>query len=844
MTLIPNNGRVIAYNGQIVTFQTLQNKNSLDPAEKNILAFSRKVFNSETGQFLEMSSGEYSIPASKSTLELACVSCVADSRSGIKLPCVLLRTCKRKSNGSSRLIALLLHSSNELEPYLKFRVDSETMEDVHITDGPTILWRQHERLLYVSSLTSDVLTAPINISAVLWTGTIEEGTCVLGITSMRLAGTDLSASSLPNSTLQGKEFILYCIENQKVVPGSCLLPHAYSSVLQYLEVCKMQNVNNRYETSAIGVSSTQLIWFHNGVPKQVCQLPSENPSKLQVAYMRQADILCVLSFPSGNACGIWKDGWKTAATWQRVGNLLVDDFLGRGFDQLLVVFDDDLDNSFEQRAFTLTDCGDVTYPADGIDDDVTGLDDDDVTGLHYNNTLMLQTLEARLQANLLSLEELQRHVWVQDEVLESSCHALLDMSLGRETSIRSAEKEGLVLLWDDAEDCPSPATKISSPVDPKQLVETVWHRIVDDVLVVGVKMKTSALEALSDFAISLILDQKEALPSPVTKCQSNVLNLTISSSQDSSAQRQRLQDKDNVAGDCWWRASAPSYQSDVERTITAITELSPLLVLGSAACAVLLHARRKIQDDCFLTSESLIAPCGRVSWSLEDVLKGKHTINVFERCQESWSLEDIFALLSASQKCSLHISSPDCTLSSISEWMRAHLHGESLMPLPEVTVCMKDGSLHGTLFTWSSKTPCEGNLTVFYRNSSVLLQCLHSMKSILPPSCVVNVMRPGNRKSMTMTLAQSAEEELLALRNVASAVACELGKDFTLNCEAEKRGSSSSEQIQRYREDLRAEQVGQGTPLPASAEMYRCGVLTIAQIQMKSDAFVSKVANT
>ncbi|XP_075710545.1 Fanconi anemia group B protein isoform X2 [Rhinoderma darwinii] len=797
MEIICNNGQVVAYNGQIITCQVLKRT-----AERNVLVFSRKGFLAETGQFIETFGGEYNIPSNKSTLELACVRCVADARTGIRLPCILLRTCKKKSSGSSRMILLLLHSSNELEPHLKFKVDSETIEDLNITDGPTVVWRQHEKLLYISSLTSEVLTAPINISAVLWAGTIEEGACILGITTMRLDGEHLTSSPLPNRTLQEKEFILYCIENQKVLPGSCLVPHSYSSVLRCLEVCMIQNVNGRYETSAIAASSKQLIWFQNGVPKQVYQLPSENPSKLQVAYTSQADILCVLSFSSGDACGIWKDGWK----------------------------------------------------ADHIDDVVMGFQE--------NHVLMLQTLEARLQANLLSLEELQRHIQVQDRVLESSCRALFHMSLGMETSIRSAEKEGLVSLWDEVGHCPSPSATDNSPlVGSDQLVETIWHRIIDDLLVVGLKLKTTVPEMLSDIGLSLVMDQEVASPSPVTKCQTNVLKLAIRFSQDSSpichaeptAKKQRLNyhSKDNLSGNCSQKPCPTSYQSDLEHTVTAVTELSSLLALNNTACALLLHARRKTQPDCLLRSEKLIVPCGSVSLSLEDVLKGKHTINVFEHCQGSWNLEDIFAILSAFQKCSLHIISHDITLTSVTAWMRAHMQGEPLKLMPEIMVCKKGGSLHGTLLTWNPKTPCEGNLTVFYRNNSVLLQCLYSLKCVLPPTCVVNVMRQVDMNSMTMNLAQSVEEELFALRNLVSAAASEVEKDLPMNDKAGKKVTSTTdcisdtkEQVQTYREDLRAEQmqIRLGAHLSVSSEMYRQHGLRIAQIQMKSDAFACKVA--
>ncbi|XP_077150279.1 Fanconi anemia group B protein [Ranitomeya variabilis] len=852
MEITSNNGHVVAYNGQIITFQLLQRKSS-DSAERNVLAFSRKAFNSESGRFIEASGGEYNVPWSKSALELAFVRCVADARSGIRLPCVLLRTCKRKSSGCFRLILLLLHSSNELEPYSKFKVNSETMDDLSITDGPTVLWRQQENLLYVSSLTSEVLTAPINISALLWAGTVEEGTCILGITSMRLDSEHLTSSSLPNRTLQGKEFILYCIDNQKAVPGSCLVPHVYSSVLRCLEVCMMQNVNGRYETAAIAASSKQLIWFHNGVPKQVCQLPAESLSKLQVAYTSQADTLCVLSFSSGDACGIWKDGWKTAATWKHVRNILVDDFIGSGSDQVLLLFNDDLSNSPEQRPFRLTNCGDIDYPTDRVDADGVGFQE--------NHFLMLQTLEARLQANLLSLEELQRHVQVQDGVLDSSCAALVHMSLGLETPVLSAGKEGLVSLWDeDVEYCPPPpAADKSPPVSSEQLIETIWYRVVDDLLVVGVKLKSSVLESLSDIGLSLIMDGEGASPSPVTKCQTNVLKLAFSSSQDPrtichtepTAKKQRL-DVHSTAGSCWRRPCPPSHQYDLERTVTAVTELSPLLARNNAACAVLLHARRKTQPDCLLTSQTLIVPCRSVSLRLEDVLKGKHTVNVFEHCQGSWSLEDIFAVLSALKKCSLHILSQDCTIPSVSEWMQTRMQGEPLKLMPEMLVCKKDGSLHGTLLTWNLKTPCEGSLTVFYRNDAVLLRCLHSLKCVLPPTCAVNVMRQGDRNAMTMNLARSVEEELSALRNLVSAAASEVEKDLTLNCKAERKVTSTSdcvtdlkEQVERYREDLRAEQTRSrlGAQLSASSQLYRHNMLSIMQIQMNSDALAWELAD-
>ncbi|XP_063811851.1 Fanconi anemia group B protein [Pseudophryne corroboree] len=856
-TVLKKPERLLAYNGEIITFQILQLKTNLDVAEKNVLAFSRKKFHTDTGKFIEVSSGQYIIPSIKSNIQVVSVCCVADVRTGINLPCILLKTCKRKSTSSSRLTLLLLHTSNEVEPYLKFKVDTEILEDLRLTDGPTVLWKQHEKLYYVSSPTSEVLTSPIDISAILWTGTIEEGTCILGITTMRLDAEHLTSTSLPNRTHQGKEFVLYCVENQKTVSGSCLIPHAYTSVLRCLDVCMIQNINGIYETSAVGASNKQLIWFQNGVPKQVFQLPSENLSKLQIAYTSRADMLCMISFASGDACAVWKDGWKTAGIWQQVENILVDDFVGRGSDQMLLLFRDDPSNLADQQAFRLTDCRDINYPADGMDDKVIE------TQFQENHFLMIQTLEARLQTSLNSLEELQNHVQVQDKVIKSSCDALIGMSLSIETLVHSDKKECLVSLLDDADEChyPSAEEKCSSSVDSECFVEKIWQRVIDDFLVVGVKLKDSVDISLSDIGLSLIMDQKIASLSQVTKCQTNVLKLAIRPSLDLSTvclheptgKKQRLDyhSKDNLSGNCSQRPCPPSYQNDLEHTVTAVTELSSLLALNNTSCALLLHARRKNQPDCLLRGEKLIVPCGRVSISLADVLKGKHTINVFERCQGFQTLEDIFAVLSAFQKCSLHIFSPDCTLTSVRPWLVGQMQAEPLKFMPDIMISTRPGCLGGTLFIWNPKTSCDGTLTLFYRNNVSILQCLYSLKSVLPPVCVVNVKRPGGRNTLTADLAQSLEEELLALRNLVSAAASEVENNLTLRCKTGHNITSpmesscdAKEHVQKYKESLEIEQmqINLGAHLTTSSELYRHNVLNIAQMQMSSDTLASRMA--
>ncbi|CAI9585490.1 unnamed protein product, partial [Staurois parvus] len=434
METIKHPKQVLAYNGEIIIFQISQLKGTSNDEQQNVLQFSRRRFHVDSGKFIETSFGQYSIQSHKSSVVFVCAHCVADVRTGIQFPYVLLKTCKRRQSGSSRLVLLQVLGSNEVEPCLKFKVDNESIEDLRLIDGPIVLWRQNEKILYISSLTTEILTAPVNFSAIHWAGTVEDGTYILGATNVRGEGGNLPRTSHPDRTLHGCEFVLYNIEKQKVMSGSCLVPHAYTSVLCCLDVCTMQCVNGTYETSSVGASRKQLIWFENGVPKRVVQIPTENLSMLQAAYTSQAHTLCILSFATGDVCAIRRDELQITAKWQHVGRTLVDDFVGSGSDQILLLFEDDPRHPTGQQVFRLTDCAEINYPSDARDEKITE------NQYHENHFLMVQALEARLQAGLLSLEEMENHLQVQERVLQSSCEAFINMSLDKETTVHSAEE--------------------------------------------------------------------------------------------------------------------------------------------------------------------------------------------------------------------------------------------------------------------------------------------------------------------------------------------------------------------------------------------------------------------
>ncbi|KAM8977031.1 Fanconi anemia group B protein [Pelodytes ibericus] len=842
------NKSVLSYNGGVLTYSV---------SHASGVTFSRKSFEPISGKFTEISTGQYSFPPSACAIDLVCADCVADRRTGIQVPCFLLKS-QRKKKGKllSQFTLLVLHISNDIECCLEFKVDTDNMQDTQIRDGPTVIWRCHETLQYISPLTPGIVTAPINFTSVHWVGSIEPGDLLILGTRKTDCGNAPSTSTV-DRTLKSTSFMVYSTETKKSMCGACFLPHPYSNVIRCLHVCTIKELDGTYKTSVVAASGKQLIWFNNGVPKEVCQLPFENPCELQAAFTSRGDLLFVISFDSGDACAIWKDSFKIAATWLQVKHVLVDDFIGVGFDQILLIFKDDPNNLSDPQDFKITDSCDINYP---VSETAIGKEDESAEdGLQENRLITVQALEARLQAGLLSLQELQHDLQVKDEVIRSSCEALIHMVQGKEVIVQPKDKEDLISLWDDVEPSYDSMNEDICHLQevPECLVEKVWHRIIDDLLVVGVKLDESSYESLSDTGLSLIMDQETASLSQVTKCQSNVLKLAISPAlvsayqEEPMAKKQRLDCciKGNLSEDCFSKPCSPTYQNDLERTVTAVTELSPLLALNNTSCVVLLHARRKNQPDCLLRSEKLIVPCGNISLSLEDVLKGTHTVSVFEHCQGS--LEDTFAVLSAYQRCSFHLLSVDYTLDAVEVWLMEQMQGKPIQHIPEIICSDTAGSLPGTLFIWDPKNPCEGTLTVFYRSDSTLMQCLHSLNCALPPSCAINTTPLTGKDSLTANLARSLEEELLSLRSSISSAESRAEKELSQRCKMKKRNTSTTdslpdtkERIQRYREELQSQrmQCDQVASLTIDSDLYRQNMLNTVQIQMNTDSLASRLA--
>ncbi|XP_051840449.1 Fanconi anemia group B protein isoform X1 [Antechinus flavipes] len=852
---------LLSYNGEVLIFQLSQG----DLAEEGItktskLHVKRMTFDRSTRAFIQKSTGIFSFHGECSSFEIICCSCAADFRTGINLPCVLIRRNKKKSVFVYFL--LLLHNSNKFEQRMNFTLDYEMKDDIKILNGPSILWRHNRTFFYISSKNDRIISAPVKFSSIKWAGEFENlGIILFGVEESHSTKRESSQkSSESDYIIWGTEFCAYSIENQKILNSAYFLPHAYSSVVTCIYICTIKVVNTMLRISLVALTQkNQLIWFQDGVPKRLCQLPFQDPCALQVMASGGGDLLFIVSFRSNDVCAIWKKSFQVASKWQKVKSVLVDDFIGTGTEQSLLVFKDTF-NTNCLTSFKITDLSDVNYSNDTFDPMENNLVEDN---LQENYALTIQALERRLQVGLASIQELQKHLLLKERVLSKSCKALVGLVQSKEYIPPCEEEDILVSLCGDKKHFPhSLDEKLSDTShDSKYIIEKMWYRVLDDHLVVGVEIKNSFILFLKDVTLSLLVDQAYTSNPPLIQCKNSMIKLnkvsfptTLSSPYETESEAKRIklilhneERKNNF--------HKQSSESECMQVFTAVTALSPLLAFHNFCCIVLLHARWEKTHGQF--GESCTVPCGRLSLSVEDISSGKHSVTLPEKSKSfKEPIEDLFALLAVFHKFCFQITSPDYTLTSVKTWLFEHMGCETIKEFPDYFLCTILGALHGTLFNWKQKTPFEGILTIYCRNQTTLFQCLHNLTQVLPLNCVIKQLKLGSKEFLTNQLALFLEKEIITLKNSFSSAISEIESNLAQRCEIVKKNTNSNsmpkalstgteETIQWIREQLQQEkeQITWGMNLTLSSAIYREITLKVAEVQLESDLAAQKLNN-
>ncbi|NXC73069.1 FANCB protein, partial [Anhinga anhinga] len=874
--LLGEQEQFLSYNGEVLIFQLSKPKHVEEAADKTMnLCVRRMAFNRDTKLFVQKSSGVFSMRASHFKAEIICCSCTTDSRTGIILPCILMK--RKKQNNVVKYLLLLLHSSNQFEQSFHFKLDYELKEDIRLFTGPSVLWRHANKLYYISCDTCTVLSAPVQLSSVVWTGEIEdEGTVVLGIRSACLSESeDEDEFSTSDGAIWGSEFFGYAIETQKMLTGTCFMPHAYSRVVSSVYVCKNEILKKQLRISLVAVTHrNQLIWFQDGLPKGVCELPYEKPCSVKTAVTSSNDLLFIVSFASGNICVVQRrDSFQVASKWQKVKFVLVDDFIGSGSEQLLLIFKDESKTDM-LSTFKITDLGEVNY-ASGIN---YTPDAPAAEGLQENGLLTVQALETRLQAGYTSVRELQQHLGLKKRVILESCRALIDLVEERTHILPTAKEvkcrreyrsllnstepfEGLVSLWDDIENPPhslSKETSLASKV-PERFKEKLWQRVVGDSLVVGVKLTESFYLSLSDVSLSLVMDRDFSSISPTIECRNKIikLNKAFSALAVSSCEiepppkkmKLDLHSKNDLK-----QEFPKKVQLDGAKTVIAVTSLSPLLAFHRVCCVVLLHAKKqKRRKDSLQESKKITVLCGKILLSLEDISNGKYSVKMLrDNSYCTGSMEDILAVLAVSVRFSFQIVSSDCTLTPVNSWLLGEMECTPFKECHDNIFCHKAGNMYGTVFNWTLKNPFEGVLTLFCRNLTVLFQCLHSLTRVLPPSCDVKLLRRGSKGVITEKLALALEKEMLTSRSLFFSKESKAENGLTWGNEPGKKISDASvaalldseEGVQQFRKELQNEREESVLSMnqTMNGALYQEIALKVAEAQLSTDMIVWRLS--
>ncbi|XP_008571408.1 PREDICTED: Fanconi anemia group B protein [Galeopterus variegatus] len=839
--------RLLCYNGEVLVFQ-LSKENFADKgsAKTPILHVRRMVFDRGTRAFVQKSTGFFHIK--EENLKIMCCNCVSDFRTGINLPCIMIQSNKKIN--VFKYILLFLHSTNKFEKRLSFKLGHELKDSVRVLNGPSLMWRHFKTFFCISSETGKVISVLYDFSSVHWVGEIENlGMVLLGLRGYYLSEKGCTQKySKSDYAIQNTKFCVYSLECQEVLSDTYIIPPVYSSLVTCVHVCATKIVNNQLRMSLIVLTQkNQLISFQNGTPQRVCQLPFEDPCAVQLMDSGGGNLFFIISFRSNDVCAVWKKSFQVAAKWEKLSSVLIDDFIGTGTEQVLLLFKDSL-NSDCLTSFKITDLGNMNYSSELLD-----CNEDDLFEDRQQYYLVVSPLERRLKVGLASVRELQQHLFLKEKIISKSCKALINLIQGKDDSTLSAEEGHLVPLCGEEENSVHTFDDNLSDnfQDSKQLVKKIWYHVMDDSLVVGVKITSSLKLSLNDVTLSLLMDQAHRPSFQLTKCQSRVIKLSKNSVPAphmmlceirSEAKRIKLtlDSKEEESFLC----AQPS-KKEYAQIITAVTSLSPLLAFNKFCCIVLLQIREKENN-----TEDRYILCGRLFLSVGDLSSGKYLLTFPEK-KHIEHMEDLFSLLAASHKSRFRITSPGYTLNSVKTWLLEHMKCEVIKVFPEMCFCKRPGSFYGTLFNWKQKTPFEGILVVYSRNQTVLFQCLHNLISILPINCFFKNLKLGNEDYLIDYLASALEKELFTLDSLSSA-SVKFESSFMQTCEASKGKSSGDvadlsdrrEKIRLYRKELEREKKKTlGMNLKVSGALYREMTLKLAEVQLKSDLAAQKLTS-
>ncbi|KAL1267331.1 hypothetical protein QQF64_032694 [Cirrhinus molitorella] len=757
--------KMLAVKGEVLAFQC----KTRDHRKGSEVSFQSLSFNCDSQSFSVRD--RTSSPIHKdSSAEMVIVHCCSalDVQQRQKVPCVLLRLCKKRTS-AFRYKLYSICTSTDAKLQAEFVLPYEIRDNISIVRGPTFIWSHENAVFYVSSQTAGVKELPISIRVNFI------GELPLRQRKIVIQGAQNAPSDQPNV-----QNVLYFIEDGRCFNSACFVPDAYSSVIQCMMVFSAEEVDSDLRSAVlVATSMKQLVLFESGLPRDVCLLPYEQPMNIQIVNTLKNDCLIVVTFSQGNVCTVWKDTFQVACCWTGVRQLLIDDFVGCGTDQMLLVFESSSEEPLS--SFLLTDLCAITYSCGRSDDEELNASD----AAQENHLLTVQALESRLQSGLNVLEDLQRDVAVKDRLLQQSLVALNDLVSGREHFISSPQQEGLVSLWeDDDDDDPGDEEDHGMQTECAEgalKVHRVWRRFIGQSLIFGVVLTTTNT-SVTNISASVVLDSRQS--AAVMNTKTVILPFPAS---DASVAHGPSPVKIRRS-DC----SANSGGSRL--ALVAVTEAAPLLTSGSVRCPIMLHYSTKESSGSPAGEKARLSQhCGQISVDLKDISMGKLHPRLLRDCKLNTdeAREDLLSLMALLDVCFFLVECLDHTLADVQGWLQESLRFERLEIDPSFTA----DPTGIRLVRWEQNSPFQGILSVYCRDELSLLHFLHSLCDFLPVSHDIQPLeRP---RSLAGSLAQTLQMEI---QTVTQDLCSVLRSDEGARRE-EAESHASSQPIQTLREE-------------------------------------------
>lgn len=296
--------KMLTVGGDVLVFQCKAvSSRSRDQRRGSEVTFCSLTFNPDTQSFFSKDHTMYPLHRHSATeTDIVHCSSALDVRRRRKVPCVVLRLC-RKRTSAFKYMLYSINTLTDAELHVEFVLPYEMTENITILQGPTLVWCHENTVCYVSSQAAGVKEVPVPMT-------------VRFIGELPLHQRKLVVLGTPNEPLDitGLKNTLHFIEDGRSITGDCLVPDAYSSVMQCMAVLTAEEIGGSVRSAVlVATSMKQLVYFENAVPLDVCPLPYEHPQSIQTLHTLRNDCLIIITFSQGNVCAVWKDTFKVRA---------------------------------------------------------------------------------------------------------------------------------------------------------------------------------------------------------------------------------------------------------------------------------------------------------------------------------------------------------------------------------------------------------------------------------------------------------------------------------------------------------------------------------------------------